>query len=430
MLAENNGFGGNHMRTLTLLAVLASLTLTQKSFAVEDNRRWVNVAATANQITECGLSVEAIRTGSVWGFAHPRGMECLRKKGYKILSSSAASVARGGHISMFGFPPAEDKFHDYKETEKFLKDLARKYAHLARVSSIGKSYEGNRDIWALQINSSGKNLQDRKSGKPGIVFMGNHHAREHVSNEIPLMLAEYLLKNQKTDSIRQLLNTRDIWFIPMVNPDGVEYDIAAGTHRYWRKNRRDNGDGNYGVDLNRNYGWEWRKGRPGASDETDSEVFRGTAPFSEPETQVVRDFVKARPNLKILLSFHTFSELILYPWGYTEDKITTRDPKTGRSDLDVYQDMAETMAKWNHYKPEQSSDLYISNGDTTDWAWGELGIFSFTFELSPRDQWSGGFYPGQDIIDKVFEDNIKPSLYLIEKAADPYGRSTGASRFY
>jgi carboxypeptidase T len=90
------------------------------------------------------------------------------------------------------------------------------------------------------------------------------------------------------------------------------------------------------------------------------------------------------------------------------------------ADRQVFENMARTMAKWNNYKPQQSSELYIASGDTTDWAYGTLGIFAFTFELSPRSMWRGGFYPGEGVLDKVFEDNLKPSLYLIEMADDPY----------
>ena len=82
--------------------------------------------------------------------------------------------------------------------------------------------------------------------------------------------------------------------------------------------------------------------------------------------------------------------------------------------------MAETMAKWNGYVPQQSSDLYIASGDTTDWSYGELGIISFTFELDPKSMWKGGFYPGQSKIPVVFKKNIKPAMYLIDHADNPY----------
>jgi carboxypeptidase T len=152
----------------------------------------------------------------------------------------------------------------------------------------------------------------------------------------------------------------------------------------------------------------------------------GPQPFSEPETQAVRDFVRAQKNTKILLTFHTFSELILYPWGHTHD------PIANTKDLAVFKTMAKTMAQWNHYTPQASSDLYIASGDTTDWAYGELGIFAFTFEMSPGSMsGANGFYPGPKMIDRAFNDNLKPCLYLLQVAGDPYSviNGTPSQRF-
>jgi carboxypeptidase T len=220
------------------------------------------------------------------------------------------------------------------------------------------------------------------------------------------------MRNQDLRAVRALLESRDIWIVPMVNPDGVEWDIASNRYRNWRKNRRNNGNGTYGVDLNRNYGFRWGTG--GSSRDPASDVYMGTEPFSEPETRVIRDFVRARSNAKTLLTFHTFSELILYPWGHTHQRLGNE------RDRAVFETMAQTMSQWNGYRPQSASDLYIASGDTVDWAYGELGIFAFTFELSPKSLWDGGFYPGAGVIDRVFEANIQPCLYLIEVADDPY----------
>src|SRR5213075_1383718 len=128
-----------------------------------------------------------------------------------------------------------------------------------------------------------------------------------------------------------------------------------------------NSDGSYGVDLNRNYAWGWGGG--GASANPGDETYRGPSAFSEPESRAVKAFVEARPNLKVLLSYHTFSELILYPWGGSDDQIP--DEKSRKAFIN----MSAEMAKMTGYTPEQSSELYIATGDTCDWAWGEKGIF-------------------------------------------------------
>jgi carboxypeptidase T len=245
-----------------------------------------------------------------------------------------------------------------------------------------------------------------------MILMGLHHAREHLSSEIAIMFVEHLLGNKSIPAIAELLDKRDLWILPMVNPDGGEFDIKTGVYQYWRKNRRNNGDFSFGVDLNRNYGFQWGTG--GSSKFGFADTFMGKQPFSEPETQAVRDFIKNLPNVKVLLSLHTFSELVLYPWGHTKNKIA--DSK----DIQIFETMAKTMAKWNGYKPMQSSGLYIASGDTCDWAYGELGIYAFTFELSPASSLGAqGFYPGAQIIDRVFQANIKPFLYMLELADDP-----------
>lgn len=381
----------------------------------EHELRFIQVQATSkeerSQIANFGMSIEAVRSDSVWGFAHQKEIQSLTQSGYKILGNYDLEIGRGGHENGFGFPPKDSRFHTYQQLNEDMNQLHLKYPDITQLKSIGKSIEG-RDLWAFHINTSKISLQSGESGKPGIVFMGNHHAREHVSLEIPLMLTHYLLEHQNDPKIKQLLDSRDIWIIPCVNPDGAEYDVSKNRYLWWRKNRRKNQDGTFGVDLNRNYGFHWGTG--GSEQEPSSEVYRGTEAFSEPETQAIRDFVRSLPNTKILLSFHTFSELILYPWGYQYDAVTSS------KDNAVFTQMAKTMANWNHYKPIQSSELYISSGDTTDWAYGELGIFAFTFELSPNSMFNGGFYPGAKILDKVFQDNLAPCLYLMEMAGNPY----------
>ena len=242
-----------------------------------------------------------------------------------------------------------------------------------------------------------------------------HHAREHLSMEMPILYAEHLVNSYgKDDVITDLLDKRDIYFIPMLNADGAEFDISTGSYKMWRKNRKSNGNSNCaGVDLNRNYGFHWGTG--GSSDNTCSDVFMGPTAFSEPETRAVKQFVESRPNLKILLTFHTFSELILYPWGHKYE------PIANAKDLSAYKTMAQTMARWNGYTPEQSSELYIASGDTTDWSYGTLGIFSFTFELSPKDMWGGGgFYPGSGAINTTFQANLQPVIRFLR--GENFGR--------
>lgn len=311
-------------------------------------------------------------------------------------------------LAPLNFPAEDSEYHDYTEMVQKLRDLNQKFPNYTKLESIGRTVEG-REIWALIIRTNPSSMP-----LPQAVFMGGHHAREHLSVETPLRLAEWVLNSYAGEDARimALLDEREIHMIPAVNPDGLEFDIADGKYKTWRKNRKRNSDGTYGVDLNRNYSYKWGTG--GSSSNPRSDTFKGPTPFSEPETQAIQKYVQSLTEAKILLSFHTFSKLILYPWGHTNDKVSKE------KDLLVFQKMAQRMSNWNGYRPMQSSGLYIASGDTTDWAYGELGIFSFTFELDPKEQWEGGFYPGDEIIQSVVEKNKEPFLYLLEFADDPY----------
>lgn len=412
-----------HFFLLTTLLTGASIQLAPSAWSdssngtavTENGMKFIQISAKSkekrSEIANTGVSIESVLSDSVWALANDKQINALTEQGFQILGNLALDTARGDDKTTFNFPEGDARFHTYEQLLSALEKIQTAYPEFTAIQSIGKSIEG-RDIWAIHFNTSSDDLKSGKSNKPGILFTGNHHAREHLSLEVPLMLAEYLANNHGEAAVNDLLMTRDIWIIPMVNPDGAEFDIATGRYKWWRKNRRNNQDGTFGVDLNRNYGYKWGTG--GADSNTSSEVYKGTEAFSEPETQAIRDFVSSHSNLKALLTFHTFSELILFPWGHTYDGIANA------KDLAVFQKMAKTMAEWNHYKPQQSSDLYIASGDTTDWAYGEHGIFAFTFELSPGSMFGGGFYPGAKVIDRVFKDNLKPCLYLIQMAGDPY----------
>lgn len=392
--------------------LVASLCLSFGTQArAETQNFWVAVETKdkyeRTALVNAGVSIETVVDDTSYAFVTDKDLEKIEKKGFKILKRLPADL-----FNSLDFPSADSAFHNYAELTTELRRLADANPGFVKMFSIGKSIEG-RDIWAIRLNTDGIEEGD-VSGKPGIVFMGGHHAREHVSIEMPFLLTKYLIENARTDSmITHLLESRDIFIIPMVNPDGAEYDISTGSYKMWRKNRRVNtGNRCMGVDLNRNYGHLWGTG--GSSNDPCNDTHMGARPFSEPETQAIKQFVEARPNLKVLLSFHTFSELILYPWG------AKYDPVPNQADAKTFETMAQTMARWNRYKPEQASDLYIASGDTTDWAYGTLGIFAFTFELSPSSMNGGGFYPGAAIIEPVFRANLRPALYLIDIADDPH----------
>ncbi|MEE8424742.1 MAG: M14 family metallopeptidase [Elusimicrobiota bacterium] len=375
-----------------------------------DDRVWVELRADGpaerTRIATIGMAIESVEGNVVGGVADSELLGLLQNAGIEIIRTIP--------LSGFGpedFPENDAAFHNYGEAEAALKGLAAADPDHVQVIEIGKSLEG-RAITALRFHGPGE------KEKPGIVFFGAHHAREHLSTEVPLGIASWLAENRSRPEIAKLLKERDVYFVPMVNPDGIEYDIASGRYRWQRKNRRQNDDGSFGVDLNRNFDFRW--GGRGASSRPGAGTYHGSSPFSEPESRAVRDFLTARPNIRIAVSYHSFSELIMYPWGGASEPISD-----GRA-LAAFRTMAQTMAGPTGYRPMQSADLYIATGDTCDWAWAALKVFCFTFELTPKSQWQGGFYPGAGAIDSTVSKNLGSALYLIDLADDPYRAGDGA----
>ncbi|NQE06037.1 hypothetical protein C5S32_09220 [ANME-1 cluster archaeon GoMg1] len=300
-------------------------------------------------------------------------------------------------------------YHSYSSLKTELQNIEDNYTNIAKVYDIGDSWEktqgiADRDILAIKISD---NVTTEEEDEPDILFMGGTHAREWISVEVPFYLAKYLVEHYSTDQkVKQLIDSREIWIVPLVNPDGLEY--SRTDNRFWRKNRRDNGDGTFGVDPNRNFGYKW--GQQGSSGNSTSNTYRGTAPFSEPETQAIRYLVSTH-NFSSSISYHSYSQLILYPWGYTKDAPQHKVQLSKMAD-----DMATEIKKVHgkDYTPEQASDLYIASGDSDDWLYGVYNIAAFTIELRPKTMAEGGFVLPPSQIIPTWKENKPAALYLIE----------------
>jgi carboxypeptidase T len=302
-------------------------------------------------------------------------------------------------------------YHTYDETVAFLEQLASLYPELTRLDTLGTSIEG-RHIISIKISDNA----DIDEEEPELLIMGCHHARELMTVEVPLYLAEYLLTNYGSNpSVTDLVDGREVWIAPLINPDGhvyVQNNHDGPWWDWWRKNRRDNGDGTYGVDLNRNYGYMWGYDNVGSSPVTSNELYRGTEPFSEPETQAVRDFCSEH-NFSLSLSYHSYGELILYPWGYTYE-LTDDD--------ELFSVLADSMNVGLGYSPSTGASLYITNGDSDDWLYGETAtkgqIYAFTVEMNTYDE--GGFGPPEELIVPTCEKLLDLNLAFLRLAEDPY----------
>lgn len=318
-----------------------------------------------------------------------------------------------------GHPPGEEAYHTYAEMVAEIQQVAADHPDIVRLSTIGTTYQG-RDIPILRITDH----PDEEEGEPEVLFDSLHHAREHLTPEMTLSIVHLLTDGYGSDPrISAIVDSRVVWVIPMLNPDGLAYDLRGDTDRRWRKNRQPNGPGEpKGTDLNRNYGYRW--GPPGSSADPGSEVYRGAAAWSAPETRAMRDFILSRQEdgrqrIRALITFHASGEQIFYPYGHTTMDLP---PDMTRRDRRVFAALAQRMADTNGYSPEQSSDTGLKSGGLLDWSYGTQRIFGFTFELHPPydDRSVDRFYPPAEVIERETERNHAAVLLLLEHADCPY----------
>src|SRR3989449_7266729 len=277
----------------------------------------------------------------------------LAARGYPVAAVEAAPAA-----------PAADTFKVFRSFDKPGTGIRATLAAwaaadtLIHVDSVGASIEG-RPILAVKIGDPGDS-----PARPNVLFMGTHHAREWVSTEMAMRLIRWL-----ADSLpRPLLASRDIWVIPVENPDGYQYTFTAS--RLWRKNRRPNGDGTFGVDPNRNYPVFWGVDNDGSSPVPGTEIYRGPAPGSEPETQAVMAFPAAHPPLRAI-SYHSLTGLVLYPHRFRHGELapdqTEVQSPPGRATPPAVRD-SPPAATLSAYHPGDGRTLYTTDGGNTQWA--------------------------------------------------------------
>jgi carboxypeptidase T len=286
----------------------------------------------------------------------------------------------------------------YLQLQKF-GDL---YPDFAELFDIGQTVQG-RPITCVKISTPEARLM---ANPPTYVQVGAHHAREWMASTIPTKITESVLERLTNDQgFYQLMSDRVMISCPVLNYDGIEYDHSNPGQLFWRKNRQPLANGIFGVDLNRNYSQGWGAG---ASTNPNSDVYQGPTPFSEPETQAFRDYAQSNTDIKAMISFHSFSALILYPMGSSLDSLANQ------ARLSVYESWSNTMASFNNYDPKQASDLYVAGGDTCDYMELELGIYCVTFELDPAGGGAQSFYYPAQFIPSVLAKNLGAIYFTLE----------------
>jgi carboxypeptidase T len=380
-------------------------SLTTASYRVDG----VTTKEQRSAIAATGAGIDFVGANYVLIRALPVEVRAIEALGFRASSAGIRD-----------FPAADAGYHNYNETKALLDGAAANFPQLVQEFSIGKAFEG-RDIWAVKISDN----VATDEAEPEVLFDCLHHAREHLTVEMCLFIVRVLTTQYGTNpQITNLVNSREIYVVPMVNPDGGQYDIKDDFYHSWRKNRQPNPQA-IGTDNNRNYSYKWGC-CGGSSGNGASETYRGAAPLDSPESAALAAFVDSRvvgdrQQITSGISFHTYGELVMWPYGYT---FTDVPADMTQDDHDVFVRLGTQMAASTCtpndgcYTPQQSSDLYITDGTTTDFLYGTYKIFSYTIEMYPVG--GAGFYPPDEVIKPQTQRLLKSVLMLLSAADCPY----------
>ena len=333
----------------------------------------------------------------------------LAAHGFRTQALGVARVTTGAAADTFR------AFHSFDNPGNGIRATLAAWAAantLIHVDSVGATYEG-RPILAVKIGPP-----DDSPIRPNVLFLGTHHAREWISTAVAMKLIRWL-----ADSGGVAINAHDVWVIPVENPDGYQYTFT--TDRLWRKNRRPNAGGTYGVDPNRNYPAFWGVDDAGSSGNEIAETYRGATPASELETQAVMAFHALHPPV-VSISYHSYSGLVLYPWGFRAGQLAPDLPRfQALAGTDLVPAVADSVpgSSLDHYHPGPGWNLYTTNGEYTDWAYRTYGTIAFTTELTSGCCANGDYYgfefPDDSVlVERVFRDNLPFARALISASSD------------
>ncbi|EQC51489.1 M14 family metallopeptidase [Bacteriovorax sp. DB6_IX] len=291
----------------------------------------------------------------------------------------------------------DSRYLNTTELEALLKKTHEEYPDITKLKKVGETLEGNA-IWAIKISD---NAAVEEAHEPAVLFNGMHHSREIMTIEVTSDIVTYLTKNYASDvKVKNWVDQNEIWVLPVLNVDG-NIKVWNG-QEMWRKNAR----GGYGVDINRNYPTNWNACR-GSSGWRNSQTYRGSEAASEPETKVMMNFVsEIKPVFNI--SYHAYSELIIYPYGCRGQRTTNRE---------VVEGIGKEMGTILNYTPGTSWEtLYSVDGSDIDWMYQEEQVIPYVIEVSPR---SDGFQPNYEKRDPTVEHNRQGWQFLLDRLAGP-----------
>jgi hypothetical protein len=362
----------------------------------------------------------------VWEVHHEAGYIVARvtRAEYSWLLSEGYAVTVDERSMQINAPPGYPCYRTISQLYADEDAFASTYPTLTQVITVGWSYEG-RPLRILKLTNENHPVPD----KPRLFLMANIHGREFITPETAMQFVKLLLEGYGHDAdTTWMLDWREIYILVSANPDGHAHNEA--NFSYWRKNAnpadQSSCPSSYGADLNRNSSFQW--GGAGASSYACSETYRGPSAASELETQAIQSFVTTLfPDQRgplitdtapvttsgILISLHSYGNLVLWPWGFTYDA----SPNSAQ-----LAQLGQKLASYNGYSPQPASGLYLASGTTDDWSYGELGIASYTFEMGGGGD---GFLPTCDRYDALIQSNLGALKYAVRVAREPYQLSFG-----
>jgi hypothetical protein len=425
-----------HQRTLlAVLVALFSIVIVHSAFS--DGNRWMKVEVDMVRDTDLpvlfsgGIDPEGVtgRPGGPMQFViDEMTMARIQSSGIRPriivpdLGKYYAARFRGPADPLGRGPGSLGGYYTLDEVIRQLDTLHLLFPNvIGERESIGVSLRGNA-IWTARVTGNPSSAPAR----PAVLFNSLTHAREPMGMMTIIHFLWHVGERYGVDpEITHLFETRELWVVPVVNPDGYEANRRLSTDSTWgmrRKNMRDvaEDDDAFGVDLNRNYPFYWGYDDRGSSSNPTAETYRGTAGFSEPETEAIGNLCVAK-NFTLALNYHSFGNYLIYPWGYVD--VETEDSL-------AYREYAAAMSRHNGYWFGTGMETvgYATNGDADDWMYGERnekpGILSMTPEVGAG--WDGGFWPDTNRIFPLADANVRPNLIVLWAAAG-YPRLRSAS---
>ncbi len=420
----------------------------------------INTGAQLEQLAKAGFDVHEGRSeGVIEIIGTASQARALSKKGIDLTERTGAPASRPGtraqqpdgswevwrpyfddeYVGMEGDAERETLYEE-------LTALAAANTDIVKPVEIGRTHL-DKPILALRVTKDAREPSNPDGQRPAVLYISAQHAREWITPEMTRRLLHLFVDNYgrtgaalgtdgqpiegiDSSELTQLVNTRELWFVVVANPDGYDHSFTPG-NRLWRKNLRDNnGDGEItnldGVDLNRNFPEHWGYDDEGSSPEPTSDTYRGPSAASEPETQAMMRLFK-RSGAEFLVNYHSAAELLLYGIGWQVQTFAADDPiarALAGTDDDPAVKGAEPGAP-DPYDPDVSSELYVTNGDTDDTAYERYDMISYTPEMDVADPDRGGGNSGfefQDVeadVQQSFEKNIQFALDQARSADDP-----------